>query len=213
MIRVYKTPDAPLSLSTTQAYDGADVQECLEKDHHKKCYLCERRLWTEFQIEHHKSQENFPDLRQNWTNLFWSCGYCNGKKGERYDSLLDPVNENVEEQIVHELDFAQNKALFTPLVQSVSHDKTCEFLIKIHNGTKKIRTKREDNFFKFIKSVVTDFNRIVNMYLMNPTDDNCNLVRESLHVDQECLGFKYWIIRNHPLLFKTFANDIIWHKQ
>lgn len=213
MIRVYKTPDAPLSLSTTQAYDGADVQQRLEDDHHKKCYLCERCLCTDFQIEHHKSQQNFPTLIQNWSNLFWACSYCNGKKGENYDNLLDPINDNIEEVIVHEMDFSKNKANFTSLVQSLSHDKTCELLGRIHNGTKKIRTKREENFFMYVKSVVTDFNRIVNQYLMNPTDDNIKLVRESLHIHQECLGFKYWIVKNHPKLSKTFDSDIVWHKQ
>ena len=50
-------------------------------------------------------------------------------------------------------------------------------------------------------------------YLMNPTDDNIKLVRESLHIHQECLGFKYWIVKNHPKLSKTFDSDIVWHKQ
>ena len=88
MIRVYKNPNAPLSLSTTKAYDGADVQQQLEDDHHKKCYLCERSLCTEFQIEHHRSQQNHPALRQDWNNLFWSCGYCNGKKDVNSDPPL-----------------------------------------------------------------------------------------------------------------------------
>lgn len=80
MIRVYKSSDSPNSLSTTKKYDGEDVKQQLEKDHHKKCYLCERELCTDFEIEHLKSQENYPELRQDWKNLLWSCSYCNNKK-------------------------------------------------------------------------------------------------------------------------------------
>lgn len=215
MIRVYKSPNAPLSLSTTRSYDGADVQQQLEDDHHRKCYLCERNLCTEFQIEHHKSQENHPMLRQDWNNLFWSCGYCNGKKGMRFDNMLNPLAINVEDEIVHDLDFAQKKASFTSTIHSDVHDETCRFLRKVHNGTNQngIRTKREENFFEYIISVVSDFYRLVSQYLSDPSITNEELVRESLQIDKECLGFKYWIIKKQPKLSATFANDIVWNKQ
>ncbi len=109
MIRVYKSPNAPRSLSTTQAYNGEDVLRQLESDHYKKCYLCERSLSTDFQVEHLKSQKNHPDLRQDWNNLFWSCGYCNGKKGNDFNNLLDPSVVNIEEEIKQVLNFLQKQ--------------------------------------------------------------------------------------------------------
>ena len=213
MIRVRKNPNTPLSLSTTKAYDGADVLQQLEDDHHKKCYLCERKLCTEFQVEHHKSEKNYPHLIQDWNNLFWACGYCNGKKGKRFDNLLDPTTTNIEDEIMQVMDFSQKQASFTSLVQTDAHDATCEFLSRIHNGTNKLRTKREENFFESVMGIINSFYRVVCQYLNAPTEENQALVRESLQINEECLGFKYWIIKNHPKLSVTFANDIVWNKR
>ena len=88
MIRVAKSSVIPCSLSTTKAYDGSDVLQQLEDDHHMKCYLCERSLCTDFQVEHHQSKEIYPELRQDWNNLFWTCAYCNGKKRHRNEKLI-----------------------------------------------------------------------------------------------------------------------------
>lgn len=213
MIRVRKNPNIPFSLLTTTAHDGADVLQQLEDDHYKKCYLCERSLCTEFQVEHHKSQENYPHLKQDWNNLFWACGYCNGKKGKYFDNLLAPATTNIEHEIMQIIDFSQKKASFTPLIDTNAHNDTCKFLIRIHNGTNRLRTKREENFFEYVMGVVNDFYRLVYQYLSAPTEENKSLVRESLQIDKECLGFKYWIIKNHSQLSITFANDIVWNKQ
>ncbi len=214
MIRVAKSPNAPQSLSITQAYDGPDVLQQLEKDHHKKCYLCERRLYTEFQVEHHKSRDNHPERRQDWNNLFWACGYCNGKKQNRYDNMLHPATRNIEEEIKHFMDFSSKQATFTPLIETDEHQETCNFLNKIHNGrNKKLRTKREENFIEYVIGVVNNFYRLVCNYLSNPNAENHVLVQEELRVDKECLGFKYWIVKDNPHLIAAFGNDIVWNKQ
>lgn len=213
MRRVYKSPNAPLSLSTTTAYDGRDVQERLAQDHYEKCYLCERSLCTDFQVEHLKSQEHHPELKQNWNNLFWSCAYCNGKKGNRFDNILNPMSVNIEDEIKQIMDFSQKQASFTPLIHTDAHKETCEILTRIHNGSNRLRTKREENFFEYVMGIVNDFYRLVSQYIDNPTNRNQNLVKEDLHTNKECLGFKYWIVKENPLLYKTFASDIVWNKR
>lgn len=213
MIRVKKALTAPLSLSTNSAYDGQDVQRQLEHDHHGKCYFCERHLCTDFQVEHHKSQENYPTLQQDWNNLFWVCGYCNGKKGARFDNLLDPISVNIEDEIEQTINFSNKQASFRPLVATESHEATCMLLTRIYNGASNMRRLREEKCFEYVLGVVNDFNRLVSQYLNAPTDKNRDLVREELQIDKECLGFKYWIIKEHSLLSTTFANDIVWNKQ
>lgn len=109
--------------------------------------------------------------------------------------------------------FLQKHAIFTPLVQTVAHEETCQFLTKVHNGRNGLRTKREENFFEYIMGVVNNFYRLVNQYLNAPTEKNQALVKENLQISKECLGFKYWIIRNNATLYSIFANDIVWNKQ
>ena len=111
------------------------------------------------------------------------------------------------------LNFLQKHAIFTPLVQTAAHEETCQFLTKVHNGRNGLRTKREENFFEYIMGVVNNFYRLVNQYLNAPTEKNQALVKENLQISKECLGFKYWIIRNNATLYSIFANDIVWNKQ
>ena len=56
------------------------------------------------------------------------------------------------------------------------------------------------------------FEKAVNDYLSAPTLETKEVVRELLSIEQEFLGFKYWIIKNNPTLFREFSNNIIWNK-
>ena len=73
--------------------------------------------------------------------------------------------------------------------------------------------KKEENFFEYMVGKMNNFYSLINQYLNNPTDYNCNLVKEKLQIDKEFLGFKYWIIKSKPQLVEVFANDIIWNKK
>lgn len=212
MIRVSKSSKPPRSLSETNAYDGKDVLQQLESDQYKKCYLCERRLCADFQVEHHKSKNRNPHLRQNWDNLFWACGYCNNKKGDLFDNTLHPTTVNIEAEIKQSIDFPNKRAEFTATATTASHEETITLLSRIHNGTKNVRTKREENFFEYIISVVNDFQRLVVDYLADPSDEKRSLIQKELEIDKECLGFKYWIIMSNSQLSATFKKDIVWNK-
>ena len=73
MIRERKSEKVPFSLLNTSQYDGEDVKEQLLKDQHGKCYICERKMGTDFEIEHFKSKNNNPELRQEWTKNGQTC--------------------------------------------------------------------------------------------------------------------------------------------
>ena len=127
--------------------------------------------------------------------------------------MLDPSVVNIEEEIKQVLNFLQKQAVFTSLAETDAHKETCQFLTKIHNGRNGLRTKREENFFEQVMGIVNDFYRLINQYLDNPTEENKALVKENLQISKECLGFKYWIIKNNATLYSIFANDIVWNKQ
>ena len=213
MIKVSKSKDTPQSLLRTKAYDGEDVKQQLLADHHEKCYLCERFLCTDFQVEHHKSKKFYPELFQEWSNLFLTCSYCNSKKGEDFDNMLHPIDVDIENEIEHYIDFSNKKAEFKTSTISDKHDQTIELLRRLHNGARKIRNEKENRFFKHVIKVINNFYQLADKYLEEPSEENGNLVREELQIEKECLGFKYWIIKNNPRLYKKFADDIIWNKK
>ena len=212
MIRVYKNPNAPSSLTTTKNYDGEDVKKQLLADQHDKCYLCERNRDTDFEIEHHKSEHNYRDLVQDWNNLYMGCGYCNRKKSDSFDNTLVPKDCNIEDEIEQSIDFANKKAVFSPKANDNQHDETIMLLCRIFNGSKRVRTFKEERFFEQVLGIVNRFADLIKNYQENPSLDNKKAVSDELAIDKEMLGFKYWIIKKDKMLCQVFANDIIWNK-
>ena len=172
MIRVYKHPDAPSSLTTTKYYDGEDVKKQLLADQHDKCYLCERNRDTDFEIEHHKSEHNYPDLVQDWDNLYMGCGYCNRKKSDSFNNTLVPKDFNIEDDIKQHIDYTNKKAVFLTNINDAQHCETVELLSKLYNGIKKTRTIKEERFFEQALSVINFFAELVKKYMDAPIPKN-----------------------------------------
>ena len=211
MIRERKIGIIPSSLLTTSQYDGEDVKVQLLEDQHEKCYICERKLGTDFEIEHFKSKNNYPELRQEWTNLFLACGYCNKKKSSSFDDNLYPLDTNIENEIEQRIDFSRNKASFTTSVDDDPHQNTVRMLHVFYNGKQKMRVIKEERFFDEAKQKMNRFLEKVNTFLMEPTPANRALVTAELSIEQEMLGFKYWVIRDNHLETE-FKNEIVWNK-
>ena len=214
MIREEKSPNVPSSLSACKEYDGQDVIDQLFVDHHGKCYLCELKAKQHYQVEHLKSKENYSGLKFEWTNLFLSDDYCNGKKSKNFDEILNPNEITIEEIIEQRIDSINRKAIFKTSNPSVAARKTVELLNRLFNGTfaPKLRTKREDEFYKEVERIINAFNVTSLQYLTNPNPQTEQLVRDELSIDKELLGFKYWIIKDTPQLLAVFGADIKWNK-
>ena len=211
MIRVDKSASTPESLLTTQAYDGQDVQRQLLNDQHRKCYICECSVEANYHIEHLNSQAN----RQDWNNLFLSCGYCNDKKLALYDNILNPATNNIEDIIEQRLDTYSKEAEFRSENNSTEVKQTIKLLENIFNGKEhdpNFRSPHEEVFYDKVEMSINDFMRKVVNYRMNSSQTNEDIVREELAIGKELLGFKYWIIRDEPALNAVFGGDIIWNK-
>lgn len=213
MIRVHKHNVAPSSLAMKKVWDKDDVQGQLKFDQHGKCYLCERLQVTDFEIEHFKSRKNFPELTFEWTNLLWSCGYCNRKKSASGDNLLNPISENIEELIYQAIDFPNAKAVFQNMeVPSDKVDLTISLLAKIFNGSKSMRTMREQQFYDYAMSRITSFQEMTLLWLKSRSEDAKRAIIEELDIKSEFLGFKYWIIQSNKALREAFEDYLIWNK-
>lgn len=215
MIRVVKNRTSPASLLNSQSYNGQDVRRQLRVDHHSICYLCERRRDTDFEIEHFKSKQHSPQLSSSWSNLLFSCSYCNNKKSDKYDNILNPLEEDIENIICQEIDLQNNLAKFScKVVHTAEIDNTIELLDKIYNGNSGLRDKdKEEVFFDLIKSKYNSFLSLVTDYIFTPSQELKLSIIELLSIDQEILGLKYWLIIKNEALRNEFADYIIWNKQ
>ncbi len=79
MIGVSRHTPAPKSLGSQTTYKAQDVRDQLQEDFHGKCYLCERYVGPEFQVEHLRPKETYPHLKFEWNNLFPACT-CNQRR-------------------------------------------------------------------------------------------------------------------------------------
>ena len=214
MIKVFKKPTPPESLTTQKRYDSEEVKQQLIADHQGKCYLCERTVTTDFQVEHLHSQEHFPEEKYVWHNLFLSCSYCNGKKSNLFDNILNPAQEPIESLIIQELDYLNKRAVFKSANVSLSTEvqQTLSLLERIFNGSHKMRKIKEERFFEDFLSKMNAFQKAINNFLMADNEETRLVLQEELTINREFLGFKYWIIQNNPKLLSEFAQDIIWNK-
>lgn len=108
MVKVERTFPAPASLKVeikkaSGSYSEKDVTEQLKKDFHDKCYVCELKGLQDPEVEHRLPHKNgsYLDRKFDWSNLFWSCGHCNGvKMATKYDvGIIDCCKADPEELI------------------------------------------------------------------------------------------------------------------
>ena len=85
--------------SKNGSYNTPEVNAALKELFHGKCYICENKQITSYQIEHLVSHRGNVDLKYDWNNLFLACAHCNNTKLDKFEPIIDCTKENVEELI------------------------------------------------------------------------------------------------------------------
>ena len=212
MIRVAKRQEAPTELKK-KGYCCDEVNKALLDDQSNKCYICERLLDTDYQVEHLKSQKNNEELKNNWNNLFIACGYCNLKKSNNFDKIKSPDSYNVEEEIEQTIDAEKNKAVFVSNNTDEGIQTTIKLLDRVHNGTNNIRKLREERFFSSLKQNINNFYDLLLKYRTEKNQESKQAVLDELNISKEYLGFKFWIIKKDPKLYAEFKDTMVWNKK
>ncbi|MCS3199289.1 HNH endonuclease [Candidatus Bacteroides intestinigallinarum] len=211
MIRICKNADKPQTLD--KGYNRDEVCKQLLMDQNDKCYLCERHLTTDYQVEHFKSQANNGDLKQTWENLFVACGYCNNKKSNKYDDILNPNHNDIETIIKHSNDFVNQKVIFNSDHATSEVLSTIQLLNLLFNGKLPYRNCREQRFYDEFIQKMNFFSYAVNEYMSGKKEDYYPVIKELLDIRSEYLGFKYAIIHSNDLLKHDFGDMTIWNKK
>ncbi|MFG6393804.1 MAG: HNH endonuclease [Lachnospiraceae bacterium] len=81
------------------SYNTTEVNLALKEMFHNKCYICENKQVTSYNIEHLHPYYKNKNLKYDWNNLFLSCAHCNNIKLGKYEPIIDCTIENVEELI------------------------------------------------------------------------------------------------------------------
>ena len=84
--------DLQEACDTGRSYNTEHVNQALQEVFHGKCYICENKEATSYQIEHLIPHRGDKKLKYDWNNLFWVCAHCNNIKSDKYEKIPETIN-------------------------------------------------------------------------------------------------------------------------
>lgn len=213
MIRVRKSENAPEELATN-GYKDDQVKRAILDDQDEKCYICERKVTTDYQVEHLVPQAKNDEEANDWSNLYIACNYCNDKKKTSFDNLAHPDTYNVEEVIVHSFDAMKEQVVFTTTSTDPGVLQTVKLLERMFNGTNPPkRVLMETRFYNQFKMRYNHFQSVVHEYLSGRTEEMRPVIESLIGIKSDFLAFKYAVIMGNETLRRDFGEMVRWNKK
>lgn len=191
-----------------------EVVDALREMFHGKCYICEYKNATSWEVEHLKPHGRDIELKFDWENLFWACGYCNHIKGNRFTPILDCTRIEVDEIIAFRKVgyFGVTESLVFEIVDNTTKDvaveMTRDLLQRVYYG----KTPQEKVGAKMLRHEVrmelTKFKNYIRDYNEASGEDKKDLfylIRRELNGHSQFAAFKRWVVRDN-LICKDFIN-------
>lgn len=217
MIRIERrqTDKADLAIKDLQkakakhtTYNTENVNAALHEIFHGKCYICENKNGSSYQIEHLIPHHGKEELKYDWNNLFWACAHCNNTKSGCDDLILDCTKEDVDQRIAFRKEGyfgTTERFVFVPLDEHEETQNTVTLLQNAYYGTtpqKKIearilRKQLRENVSKF-KSYIRDYEDLEQG--SEEKEDLEILIKRELSEKSEFTAFKRWLIRDNEKL-------------
>lgn len=212
MIRVKKRDVAPAELKT-KGYKDDMVKRAILVDQDDKCYICERKVITDYEVEHLASQSKNKGAVNEWDNLYIACNYCNDKKKTSFDDIKHPDTYNVEDVITHKFDPMKELVEFTTDCTIPGVINTVKLLDRMFNGTNgTTRTLMETRFYNQFKMSFNHFQSVVHDYMSGRTDEMRPVIEKLVDRKSEYLAFKYAVIMQNERLCNDFGYLLRWNK-
>ena len=199
--------DLEVARKRGNSYNTENVNRALKEVFHGKCYICENKHATAYQIEHLIPHRGNAQLKYDWNNLFWVCAHCNNIKSDKYEPILDCTKRSVEQVIAFRKKGyfgAEEKLEFTPLVsddEEVEH--TVSLLEDVYYGTTPQKKIEAQIIRKNLRKDLSKFKEYVREYQEAEAavekDDIGELLKRELRDSSEFTAFKRWLIWDNPM--------------
>ena len=188
-------------------YNTESVNQALWEVFHGKCYVCENKTATSYQIEHLVPHRGNPSLKYNWNNLFLVCAHCNNVKLAKYDPILDCTKERVEKLIAFRKSGyfgADEKLEFVPQKEETEAVKNTVALLKdVYYGTTPQKKMEARVLRKTLRNDLSKFKEYVREYQEaeneEEKDDLGNLLKQELRDSSAFTALKRWLIWDHEM--------------
>lgn len=188
-------------------YNTESVNQALREVFHGKCYICENKAATSYQIEHLVPHRGEKILKYDWKNLFWSCAHCNNTKSDKYEPILDCTKEPVEKMIAFRKKgyFGTDERLEFTFVGEEREDvkNTIALLEATYYGTTPQKQIEARILRKTLRQELSKFKEHVREYQeaedeVEKEDIECFLRRE-LKDSAAFAAFKRWLIWDNEM--------------
>lgn len=209
---------AAASLAKAKASNGTyntpEVNEALEEMFYGKCYICENKGITSFQIEHLRPHRGDRDLKYDWNNLFLACAHCNQIKGDRYDPIVDCSKADVDRKIAFRKKgyFGKDeKYEFTILEDSEEIRNTVDLLRAAYYGDTPQKKMEAVRIRRALRRDLSDFKNLVREYEEAKGREKEDLrcaIRKELEPGAAFTAFKRWLLGDNEEKYITLLREI-----
>lgn len=184
-------------------YNTPEVNAALREMFHGKCYICENKKITSYQIEHLVSWRGNKDLKYDWNNLFLACAHCNNTKLAGYEPIIDCTKEDVEALIAFRKKgyFGTDEELIFETLDSKARTiNTANLLHEVFYGSTPQKRMEAKILRKTLRKELSDFKEFVREYQEAEDDEKEDLrclLQLQLSDRSPFAAFKRWLIRDH----------------
>ncbi len=199
--------DLEVARKSGNSYNTENVNRALKEVFRGKCYICENKNATSYQIEHLIPHRGNTQLKYDWNNFFGVCAHCNNIKSDKYEPILDCTKRSVEQLIAFRKKGyfgAEEKLEFTPLVsddEEVEH--TVSLLEDVYYGTTPQKKIEAQIIRKNLRKDLSKFKEYVREYQeaedVVEKDDIGELLKRELKDSSEFTAFKRWLIWDNEM--------------
>ncbi len=99
--------EKPIRTCTTAYANHSSYKPFLREDFNKRCGYCDDSDYycggrRGYQIDHFRPQKNFPELKNDYSNLIYSCPFCNRSKWDKWknsDGFIDPCKDEYDNHL------------------------------------------------------------------------------------------------------------------
>lgn len=196
------------------SYNTPEVNAALREMFHGKCYICENKQITSYQIEHLVSHRGNADLKYDWNNLFLACAHCNNTKLDKYEPIIDCTKENVEALIaLRRTGYfgTDEKLLFEKLDDRIEVENTIKLLQEVYYGSTPQKKMESTILRRMLRKELSAFKEYVREYHEaedEEKEDLKYLLQKELRDSSPLAAFKRWLIRDNREVYAELLGYI-----
>ncbi|MDE7424635.1 MAG: HNH endonuclease [Lachnospiraceae bacterium] len=189
--------------SKNNTYNTQEVNVALKEMFHGKCYICENKEITSYQIEHLFSHHEDKDLKYDWSNLFLACAHCNNIKRDKYEPIIDCTKENVDQLIAFRKKGyfgTEEELIFESLDCREETINTQKLLKEVYYGSTPQKKMEAKILRRTLRKEISKFKEYVREYQEaedEEKEDLKYLLKQQLGDSSPFAAFKRWLIRDN----------------